>query len=153
MVDGDIRQRLVYGDHEALADVYDAHGSSVYAVALCVTGDPAVAGDITVDAFASLWDRPLAYDPGQASLRCWMALLAHRHAVEWLRQNNNVPGQRATCPRPVALATLPDLTRQAIELAYFDGRTYQQIAIELGIPAGTAKARLRAGLRELAAAQ
>ncbi|MFC0115126.1 sigma factor-like helix-turn-helix DNA-binding protein [Kibdelosporangium aridum] len=56
-----------------------------------------------------------------------------------------------TVERPVVLASLPDLTRQALELAYFNGRTYQQIAIELGIPAGTAKSRLRAGLRELAA--
>ncbi|ONI73267.1 hypothetical protein ALI144C_45985 [Actinosynnema sp. ALI-1.44] len=151
-MDGDSRQRLVYGDHSALAEVYESYGASVYAVALCVTGDTAVASDITVDAFVRLWDRPLAYDPSQASLKCWLAMLAHRLAVDWLRENNIAPGDRVTADRPVALAALPDLTRQAVELAYFDGRTYQQIAIELGIPAGTAKARLRAGLRELAAA-
>nr|WP_042182600.1 sigma factor-like helix-turn-helix DNA-binding protein [Kibdelosporangium sp. MJ126-NF4]CEL15098.1 RNA polymerase sigma-70 factor [Kibdelosporangium sp. MJ126-NF4]CTQ93308.1 RNA polymerase sigma-70 factor [Kibdelosporangium sp. MJ126-NF4] len=151
MVDADIRQRLAYGDHNALAEVYDSHGATVYAVALSVTGDPAVAEDITVDTFLSLWSRPLAYDPAQARLYCWMAMLAHRHAVEWLRHNSTVPDHRNGANRPVAMAVLPELTRQAIDLAYFNGRTYQQIAIELGIPAGTAKARLRAGLRELAA--
>ncbi|ALG13954.1 RNA polymerase sigma factor [Kibdelosporangium phytohabitans] len=151
-MDGDIRQRLVYGDHNALAEVYDSHGATVYAVALCVTGDAAVASEITVNAFVRLWDRPLTFDLSQASLQCWLAMTAHRLAVQWLRQNDPAPGERVAAERPVALAALPDLTRQAIELAYFDGRTYQQIAVELGIPAGTAKARLRAGLRELAAA-
>ncbi|WP_221761171.1 RNA polymerase sigma factor [Kibdelosporangium aridum] len=150
MVDGDIRQRLAYGDHNALAEVYDLHSATVYAVALSVTSDATVAEDITVNVFVSLWSRPLSYQPGQASLGCWLAMLAHRQAVEWLR-NNNIPAQRVTVERPVVLASLPDLTRQALELAYFGGRTYQQIAIELGIPAGTAKSRLRAGLRELAA--
>ncbi|MCE7005665.1 hypothetical protein LWC34_22955 [Kibdelosporangium philippinense] len=150
MVDGDIRRRLAYGDHDALAEVYDLYSPTVYAVALSVTGDATVAADISVNVFVSLWNRPLSYDPGQASLQCWLAMMAHRRAVEWLR-HNTIPAQRVIVDRPVALASLPDLTRQAVELAYFSGRTYQQIAIELGIPAGTAKSRLRAGLRELAA--
>jgi DNA-directed RNA polymerase specialized sigma24 family protein len=151
MVDGDIRQRLAYGDHDALAEVYDLYCGTVYAVAVSVTCDATVAEDITVDVFVDLWNRPLAYDPGQASLRCWLAMMAHRHAIEWLR-HNNIPTQRVVVDRPAALASLPELTRQALELAYFAGRTYQQIAIELAIPAGTAKSRLRAGLRDLAAA-
>jgi DNA-directed RNA polymerase specialized sigma24 family protein len=151
MWDSDIRQRLAYGDQDALAEVYDLYSGTVYAVALGVTCDAAVAEDIAVATFVSLWDRPLAFDPGQASLRGWLAMLAHRQSVEWLR-DNNIPSQRVEPERPVALAALPELTRQAIELAYFHGRTYQQVAIELGIPASTAKSRLRAGLRELAAA-
>ncbi|MBP2322419.1 RNA polymerase sigma-70 factor (ECF subfamily) [Kibdelosporangium banguiense] len=150
MRDSDIRQRLAYGDQDALADVYDLYSGTVYAVALAVTCDATVAEEITVEAFVGLWDRPLAYDPGQASLRGWLAMQAHRRSVEWLR-DNNIPAQRVEPERPVALAALPELTRQAIELAYFHGRTYQQVAIELGIPANTAKSRLRAGLRDLAA--
>lgn len=151
MWDSDIRQRLAYGDQDALAEVYDLYSGAVHAVALCVTGEAAVAEDIAGETFATLWDRPLAYDPGQATLRGWLAMLAHRRSVEWLR-DNNTPPQRGQPERPVALSVLPELTRQAIELAYFHGRTYQQVAIELGIPASTAKSRLRAGLRDLAAA-
>ncbi|MFC0115127.1 RNA polymerase sigma factor [Kibdelosporangium aridum] len=60
MVDGDIRQRLAYGDHNALAEVYDLHSAAVYAVALSVTSDTTVAEDITVNVFVSLWSRPLS---------------------------------------------------------------------------------------------
>ena len=46
---------------------------------------------------------------------------------------------------------LPAPQREAIRLAYFDGQTYRQVAETLGIPEGTAKSRLRLGLRQLAA--
>jgi RNA polymerase sigma-70 factor (ECF subfamily) len=150
MRDSDIRQRLAYGDQDTLAEVYDQYSRTVYAVALSVTRDQAVAEQVTVDAFVSLWDRPLAYDPAQASVRGWLAMLAHRKSVEWLRDNGSA-GPAPAPSRPAALAALPDLTRQAVELAYFSGLTYSQIAAELGIPESTAKSRLRAGLRELAA--
>ncbi|HEY4397932.1 MAG TPA: sigma-70 family RNA polymerase sigma factor, partial [Acidimicrobiia bacterium] len=49
-----------------------------------------------------------------------------------------------------ALEVLPDEQRRAIQLAYFGGKTYRQVAEVLGIPEGTAKSRLRLGLRRVA---
>jgi RNA polymerase sigma-70 factor (ECF subfamily) len=49
-----------------------------------------------------------------------------------------------------AVEVLPDAQRQALELAYFDGYTYRQVAEVLGIPAGTAKSRLRLALTRIA---
>ncbi|MEV4314403.1 sigma-70 family RNA polymerase sigma factor [Actinocrispum sp. NPDC049592] len=49
-----------------------------------------------------------------------------------------------------ALAALPDLTREPLELAYLQGHTYREVAVRLGIPEGTAKSRVRQGLRQLA---
>jgi RNA polymerase sigma factor (sigma-70 family) len=51
-----------------------------------------------------------------------------------------------------ALAALPDRTREPLELAYVHGQTYREVALTLGIPEGTAKSRLRLGLRQLAVA-
>jgi RNA polymerase sigma-70 factor (ECF subfamily) len=50
----------------------------------------------------------------------------------------------------VEVERLPVEQREAIELAYFGGRTYRQVADELGIPEGTAKSRMRLGLRRIA---
>jgi DNA-directed RNA polymerase specialized sigma24 family protein len=148
MWDTEIQQRLTYGDEAALAEVYDLCGQKVYAVALSVTCEPDVAEQVALDTFVSLWEQPLAFDPVQASMCGWLAVLAHRRSVKWLRDNGSV-GSAAPPQRPAELAALPELTRRAVELAYYSGLTYHQIAASLDIPESTAKSRLRAGLRQL----
>ena len=51
----------------------------------------------------------------------------------------------------VAVDELPDAQRTAVLLAYFEGRTFRQVAQLTGVPEGTAKSRLRLGLRRIAA--
>ena len=50
-----------------------------------------------------------------------------------------------------ALRTLPYDERRAIELAYFQGHTYVEVAELLDQPEGTVKARIRNGMRRMRA--
>lgn len=173
--DAELHRRLVYGDESALNEAYAAYGGLVRAVAVRVTGSPAAAEDVAQEVFAQLWSRPYAFDARRGSLRTWLSLLAHRRAVDWVRSEarhhkdvhtddsalQTVPD---TGPGPdeavvdrerslllhSALAELPQAQREVVHLAYFAGRTYRQVAVELGIPEGTAKTRLRSALRKLA---
>jgi RNA polymerase sigma-70 factor (ECF subfamily) len=48
-----------------------------------------------------------------------------------------------------AIATLPEAQQEALALAYFRGYSHSEVARELDIPLGTAKARIRAGMQKL----
>lgn len=173
--DDDLHRRLVYGDEAALADAYAAYGDLVLRVAARVTRSPAAAEDVAQEVFAHLWSRPYAFDARRGSLRTWLSMLAHRRAVDWVRGEERhrkathadetvlravpAPGpapdeavleQERSLLLHSALARLPLPQRQVVHLAYFAGRTYRQAAVELGIPEGTAKTRLRTALRTLA---
>jgi len=168
-----VRKRMVSGDDSALSEVYDQFGSFVYGLALRVIGDPRAAEDVSQDVFMSVWERPDAFDPERGSLRTWLGTLAHRRAVDYVRREEarrrrteRDASRRVTVPDVEeiavalvtaervrdALALLPDEQRRAIQLAYFGGKTYRQVAEVLGIPEGTAKSRLRLGLRRIAEA-
>jgi RNA polymerase sigma-70 factor (ECF subfamily) len=166
-------RRLVAGDEAALAEIYGAFAPLVTAVAFRVVRDPDAAADVAQEVFVQFWRSPLVYDPARGSLRAWLALLAHRRAVDWVR------GEQRRCGLPLAAAeqasdveavpvdevvtdadtlervrhgvrALPSALRVAVELAFYRGLTYRQVAAELGIPEGTAKSRLRLALHRLA---
>ncbi len=165
------RDRLIAGEETALNEIYDQFASFVYGLALRVIGDARAAEDVAQDVFVSVWERPDAFDPDRGSLRTWLGTLAHRRAVDHVRREEarrrrsvKEASRSPTAPDVeemamalvtaervrAALATLPDDQRRAIQLAYFGGKTYRQVAEVLGIPEGTAKSRLRLGLRRIA---
>lgn len=169
--EGEVRTRLVAGDEAALSEIYDQYSSFVYGLALRVIGDARAAEDVSQDVFVSIWERPDAFEPTRGSLRTWLATLAHRRAVDYVRREEarrrrtQREASRAVSTPDVeemalalvtaervrtALDGLPDEQRRAIQLAYFGGKTYRQVAEVLGIPEGTAKSRLRLGLRRIA---
>jgi RNA polymerase sigma factor (sigma-70 family) len=165
------RDRLIAGEEGALNEIYDQFASFAYGLALRVIGDARAAEDVAQDVFVTFWERPDAFDPDRGSLRTWLGTLAHRRAVDHVRREE-ARRRRAIkdAARPEttpdveemaialvtaervrsALATLPDDQQRAIQLAYFGGKTYRQVAQVLGIPEGTAKSRLRLGLRRIA---
>jgi len=168
-----VKDRLVARDPGALSDLYDQFGSYVFGLAVRVIGDRHAAEDVTQEVFLSLWERPEAFEPSRGRLRTFLGTLAHRRAVDVVRREE---ARRRRAAREAATATpipdvgelamaivtaeqvraevsrLPDEQRAAIELAYFGGRTYRQVAQELGIPEGTAKSRMRLGLGRIAQA-
>jgi RNA polymerase sigma factor (sigma-70 family) len=172
--DGELHRRVGAGDEAALAEVYRRFGPLVHALARRVTGDVEAARDVAQEVFCHFWERPLAYDPDRGSLRTWLATLAHRRAVDWVRREERRRRAPATLAADLlvagagpgadeaveaadtahrvrrTVAALPPDMREPIELAFYNGCTYREVAIKLGIPEGTAKSRLRSALARLA---
>lgn len=164
-------ERLSRGDGTALADLYDRYAGFVYALALRTLADRHAAEDVTQEVFVSLWEHPERIQPGRGTLRGFLGTVTHRRAVDIIRreearkrrEERAAPG---TVPPPdmteavirtdtsgrvrQALERLPEAQRRALELAYFHGHTYRQVAAVLGIPEGTAKSRLRLALARIA---
>jgi RNA polymerase sigma-70 factor (ECF subfamily) len=163
--------RIAAGDDSALASLYDRFASLVHGIAFRVTCERGLAEEVVQDVFTALWERPGAFDPDRGSVRTWLATLAHRRAVDRVRASERArrrelasatadvadvdvaaEGEAADLSARLwaAVDALPEDQRDAVRLAYAEGRTYREVAGLLGIPEGTAKSRLRLGLRKLA---
>ncbi len=101
--------RMKRGDRLALAELYDGTSAVVYGMMLRILGDPAVAQEALVEAYARAWDRVHTFDSGRAGLVAWLILLARGVALE--RQQRKPDGAR----------TAPVDDRQVLERAFFDG--------------------------------
>lgn len=170
MADGLLVARLGAGDDEAIAEAFDRYAAAVYAAARRVLVDRSAAQDVVQDVFVTLWQRPDRYDEARGPLRSYLTVLAQRRALDVLRSELRrtarerrhelgppeqvTPAQAADAIAVAdvvreAVITLPPEQRQVVELAYFRGLTYRQVAVAIGIPEGTAKSRLRLALGRL----
>jgi RNA polymerase sigma-70 factor, ECF subfamily len=156
---------------EALAEAYRRHGGAVYGLAKRILNEEAVAEEIVQEVFLRLWNTPDRFDPERGSLRSYLLAQAHGRAVDALRSNvarrrREESDARATAEGGYdlehevwdlavadgvrdALQGLPSEERRAIELAYWGGRTYREVATALGTPEGTVKSRIRSGLHRM----
>ena len=164
------------GEHDegALAEAYRRHADSCFALARRVMLDRALAEEVVQELFVRLWNRPELYEPDRGSLRSFLIAQAHGRSVDLLRaetarrrREEREARERIAEPIDVdreivnlseaeavqtALAALPETERAAIELAYFGGHTYREVAALLEQPEGTVKSRIRAGMLRLRAA-
>ena len=161
-------RRAGRADREAFALLYDEVAPMVYGIALRVVRDRARAEEISQEAFLKIWDKAARYDPGRGSARAWIAAIAHRSAVDVVR--SEAASRRCTLQvgarsldasfdvvaesverseDRAAVERLTPVQRQAIDLAYFGGLTYREVAESLDRPLGTIKTRMRSALLAL----
>ena len=156
---------------DALAEAYRRHAGAVYALARRLLVEPALAEEIVQEVFLRLWNEPDRFDPERGTLRSYLLAQSHGRAVDALRSETSRRRREEREARETAeggydiahevvdlavadrvkqaLAGLPTDERRAIELAYFGGHTYRQVASLLDQPEGTVKSRIRTGLRRL----
>ncbi len=170
--DGLLAARLAAGDDHALAEIFDRCAPAVYGAALRVLGQAATAQDVVQDVFVELWSHPGRFDPAAGTLHTFLVMLARHRAVDLVRSelrriarqerhHRLTPGELQPSPGDgvaaaeaasavrAAVSMLPDGQRRVIELAYFQGLSYREVALAAGIPEGTAKSRLRLALAKL----
>jgi len=164
--------RIRDGDAAALGEIYDRHAAAALAVAMRIVGGKDEAEDVVHDAFVAVWRKIDRFDAQRGSLRAWLLTVVRNRAIDRVRArrtaiNVDDADDRSllrTGPNPTweaalgrsaagdlrsAMDHLPDEQRRALELAYFEGYTYREVAEMTGVPPGTANGRLRLALAKL----
>lgn len=150
--------------------IYADHAPAVETVARRVLGCPAQAQDVTHDVFLRLWLNPAAFDASRGDVGTYLRMLARSRSIDAVRTRSaagraeerlrNVTGPDAATPAAEshgderaqlvgALRRLPGPQREAVVLSYWADMRDHEVAHHAGVPLGTAKSRIRLGLRRL----
>ena len=160
-------------DEAALAEIYRRHAGAVFSLASRILAATHLAEEMVQDVFVRLWNQPEKFDPERGALRTFLLTQTHSRCVDLIRSES---ARRNRDDRELRLAAesgydierevvdlvvadrvrgalkgLEETDRTPILLAYFGGYTYQEVAELLDIPEGTAKSRIRSGLRRMRA--
>ena len=163
--------RVGRGDEQAFGAVYDLLGAAVYGLARRVVRDPARAEEIAQEVFIQVWQSAGRFDASRGSAKSWVLTLAHRRAVDAVRHDQAATNREnrydwSSGPdfdeveETVStileheqvrrcLGGLTELQREAVNLAYYNGHTYAEVAQVLDTNPATIKTRIRDGLVRL----
>ncbi|UFU05947.1 RNA polymerase sigma factor [Ruania halotolerans] len=148
--------------------------SAVFGMAVSITRDPALAQDVSQEVFLRAWRSAGGYDARRASVLTWLLTITRNAAIDAVRARRSTPTEDGILDQLLhdTLITSPDLEEtamhrveaeravrrlhvlspeqaRAVMLAVLGGLTAAEVSDREGIPLGTAKTRIRDGLRRL----
>jgi RNA polymerase sigma-70 factor (ECF subfamily) len=166
-------ERIESRDAEALALLYDRHAGRLMGLAHRILGDTGEAEEVLQEVYLHVWRAAATFDPSRGPVLAWLLVATRSRSIDRLRsrRTGRSAGTRSLeeAPEPASredveadaasheweaqcravIAELPEDQRRALELAYFDGLTHQEIAARTATPLGTVKTRVRLGLMKL----
>ncbi|HEU5469268.1 MAG TPA: ECF RNA polymerase sigma factor SigK [Actinophytocola sp.] len=165
-------QLVARGDEAAFARLYDILIGPVFGLVRRVLRDDTQCEEVVGEIMVALWQTAARYSPERGSAMTWALTLAHRRAVDRVRSAQSAVDREDRVVRGElsrrfdevteqvgmrrehdqvrrGLGALTDVQREAVMLAYYDGRTYREVGELLGTPPGTTKTGLRDGLIRL----
>lgn len=172
--DSALLARLASRESDALAELYDRYGRTVFAVLYRMLPDPEAAEEVCQDAFQHVWRAAASYRGDRGAVRTWLLAIARNAAIDWRRTRGKRIARETVLDEAVGLASpgsveevvdgrlqaqrmrtlvaaLPDEQRRCLELAYWGGFSQSEIAASTGTPLGTVKSRMRLGMEKLRA--
>lgn len=178
-VDGELSDEKLHrsalgGSGESMAALYRRHGGLVYRFTLRMSGDAAVAEEITQEVFLALLTQIGQFDAARGTLSTWLCGIARRQLWKHLERNNagalfDVDDESAAevqCPKEgpaelllrheavaavrAGMDELPAALREVVILCALEEMSYEQAAQVLAVPVGTVRSRLHRAKARLA---
>jgi RNA polymerase sigma-70 factor (ECF subfamily) len=178
-LDAELLRRIGDGDVLAVAALYDSYAPTLLGIAVRILRERAEAEDVVHDAFVVVGDRARQYDVARGTVAAWLVTLVRNLSIDRTRRRDRRgaiardvlvhEAHRASAGTPSwnadpetqalgvarrdgvrrALASLPEAQRVTLEIAFFEGLTYPEIAEREGVPLGTIKSRAARALAAL----
>ena len=168
--DAHLVTRIAEGDREAFRLFYERYAGRLLAYVRAIGRQREVAEDVVQEVFLSVWRKAESYRRDRGDVPGWLYTITRNRLVDRWRRRGGAQGvveasdfdfDALAAPEPGAESKIVDLSvrkalsglsadqRQALELAYFGGLTYEETATRLALPVGTLKSRIRAGLARM----
>ncbi len=169
--DEDLMHAIAQGDELAFEALYDRYSSLLYGLCLRMLGKRSDAEALLTEVFFEVWEKADRYESYRGSLRTYLVMLTRSRAIDKSRSESSRRAAEEVAGKPVFSSTahplqaiiqeenrdivrqavneLTDLERQALFLAFFDGLSYRQVALQLDKPLGTMKSIIRRALHRL----
>ena len=163
-----IMDRMQSGDSSAVAELYDEFAPRVLALLVRLLPTRSDVEDVLQEVFWQAWKKADRFDAQRGNPLAWLLIIARSRAIDWLRRRRTTESisritEQSTFDEPAdkleqqesarqvqqLLLKLPDEQRSAIQLSFYEGLAHQDIAAHLEIPLGTAKTRIRLGMKRL----
>jgi RNA polymerase sigma-70 factor (ECF subfamily) len=167
----DLLPRIASGDRAALRQLYQATSPKLFAVCLRILSNRDESEDVLQEVYLTIWRKADRFDAGRASTMTWISTIARNRAIDRLRARGPLAYAEPVdeleiedrAPRAEALleaaqdraalaaclSELDERTQRVIRTAFFEGVTYEALALQMDTPLGTVKSWIRRGLLKL----
>jgi RNA polymerase sigma-70 factor (ECF subfamily) len=159
-------RRFSDGEDDAVQELYEEYGRSVFTVAFAALGDRSLAEEAVQQTFLQAWRAAGRFDPDRDP-GPWLYAIARRVAVDLHRRERrhrsvesgdvevavlspSFEGTWAIWQVRSALDRLTESERAIVRATHYLGLTHQETAERLGLPVGTVKSRSYRAHRKLA---
>lgn len=166
--------RIRAGDRSALQTVYRLTSAKLFGVVLRILGERGEAEDVLQEIYLAVWQKAAVFDAARASPVSWLVAIARNRAIDRLRATarhrhaepiesaagvvDPAPGSERALETTetnarlqICLTGLAERERTALRAAFFDGNTYEELAVRMRVPLGTMKSLIRRALIKLKA--
>ena len=157
-------RRIAASDAGALEELYQLYSGRVLSFLRQLCRDSEVAEDLLQDVFLAVWRKAATFDANRGDVAGWLFTICRHKWIDCRRRHRptaELDAMEYDPPAPStnrdlrilldkAMKVLSDAEKEALNLAYFGGLTYEETAIELALPLGTLKSRIRAALKKIA---
>ncbi len=170
--DAEAIERIRQGDTSAISILYEHYGRTAYGLALKIVREAGEAEDIVHDAFVAIVHRVDQYHPARGTVAAWLVTTVRNLSLDRARRRSrraqiveaelkHEPPPEPTSPEQSltsvrehdrvrrAMAKLPRAQRETLEIAFFEGLSYPEIAERESVPLGTIKSRAARALHAL----